>query len=38
MPGGDTRVRRVVVANVGGNGKVRETERAITDLVFLFTP
>ena len=36
IPGSDTRVRRVVIAVSDARGRVRETERAIADLVLLF--
>ena len=38
VPGADARVRRAVVAISGSEGRLRETERAITDFVLLFSP
>ena len=37
-PGADGLVRRAVVAVSGAGGKVRETERAINDMILLFSP
>ena len=36
IPGSDTRVRRVVIAVSDARGRIRETERAIVDLIPLF--
>ena len=38
MPGADGLVRRVRVALLDARGKVRESERAISELVLLYSP
>ena len=38
IPGRDSRVRRVIIRRADASGRVKESERAITDLVLLFSP